>query len=253
MTSTNTAPVTFLIGQDATITGLTVWDAPSGGRCAGREEVLMSFPKMGGMAMRFTANGIGKSVFVAEQMAPIVTVNGTDNFASVLRSPDVIVRVDGTGNHANIAGCVDAMAFINGVGNTVDIQGNSRAVGLPVATDNKISVKGANNLVSAFGHTTGTVITDDGIGTTIQLAATDVTIRDFAHDLTGKIDLTAFKVTPQEAVAAERPDGHGGTLIVLVPPTDTGQFEASIFRTIGGGIPHIDFVGVPKIDISHFV
>jgi hypothetical protein len=190
----------------------------------------------------FTANGTHKSVFVTDQPNATVTANGISNFADVVQSPDCIVRLDGVNNGGGVFNSPGAMIFLNGSGNGVLIVGSSAVTPL-AASDDTVTVRGSSNVVDLVGETPGDVVVDDGHGTTFGIDCTDLTIQDFAHDSTGKIDLRAWGVTPAQAVAAEQSDGHGGTLLSL---SNNGALPGFPTSTI-------DFAGDPHVDISHFV
>jgi hypothetical protein len=121
------------------------------------------------------------------------------------------------------------MTFINGVENEVLLDRNYDTV----------SVTGVSNLISIGGISPGDVVADHGLGTIISMDGTDLTIQDFASDPTGVVQLP---ITPAQAVAAEQPDGHGGTLLVYPNP----------FAPFGGPTATLDFAHDPHVSIGHF-
>jgi hypothetical protein len=207
----------------------------------------------------FSANGIGQSVFVFDQEAPIVTVNGIMNRAGVdfstggadvtvtgnankvdvAHSFDSIVRLTGNSNTGSLLISFNSMVFIQGIGNKLQLG----AINIVPQNNTTVNVQGINNVINLAFLTTGTVVTDDGQGTRFNVSSNGLTIKDFANDLTGIVHIDPlFGVTPAQAVAAEQPDGSGGTLLSL-PSPGTGTALPALT---------IDFAGDPHVDVSHF-
>ena len=160
---------------------------------------------------------------MSDQPGYPISAQGFENSVDVARSTGVIVQLDGAGNGAQIRDSPEAMAFLHGTDNAVRLIGNAGVLAL-AARDDTVTVRGTHNTVSVVGATPGTIVTDRGLATTIVVDSTELTIQDFRADPLGKADLHELGVTPAHAVAAERPDGHGGTLLSL---SNTAPYQAS--------------------------
>jgi hypothetical protein len=167
--------------------------------------------------------GVGGTLVAADvigQPNSELNVSGIDNLVGVVDSPDSIVRLTGNSNHAIVESSPDTMTFLNGVANSVFLTSSANGT---------VHVVGVNNVV--ITSSPGAAADDRGPGTIFTVEVGNLTIKDFASDPTGKVELQG---TPAQDVAAEQSDGHGGTLISL-------------------GNTTVDFARVPHVDISHFL
>jgi hypothetical protein len=171
------------------------------------------------------------AAFVSDQPGSVVNVTGIGNVVDVIDSPDSIIRLTGINNVATTYSA-DTMAFLNGVANSV----------LITRIDDTVNVLGVHNEIELSGTTQGAVVVDHGLGTIFNMDdSTNLTIRDFANDPTGTVKL--YGITPAQAVAAEQSDGHGGTLLSFLSPSEA---------PFGFPATTIDFVGDPHVAMSHF-
>lgn len=150
-------------------------------------------------------------------------------------SPGSIVRMSDWISSININSS-NTMSFAYGDSETVTIGSRSWLAGAPPPKspgayyNNQVEVFGHNDIVSTGPTAHNTVVGDHGTGTLFSDFGGGMTVRDFASDATAKINVGAYLMTPDQAVAAERSDGHGGTLI-----------------------GSIDVIGMTHIDVDHFV
>lgn len=179
--------------------------------------------------------------FVTKSDNSLVRLYGADNFAQLVQSNGNVVQMFGSGHGASILDGTNDMTFIYGSGDSVGIVGNLSVPALQ-AVNNQVYVLGNGNKVSLSGPTPGAVVDDRGQGNTIQVDSTNVTIRDFQFDRTGKIDLSNLGVTAAQAVADERSDGRGGTLLSF---SNNGALPGFPTTTV-------DVTGVSHISASHF-
>jgi hypothetical protein len=156
------------------------------------------------------------------------TVNKWDN-VYVNDSPGSIVQMHDVMSSIDIN---SSMAFAYGSNVRVTVGGGAHLAEAPAprgspSNNNLVEIYGQGDRVTTKPNAHNTMVHDHGLGTTCTDLGAGMTVYDF--DATAKIDVKFYGLTPDQAVAAERSDGHGGTLIA-----------------------GIDVVGVPHIDASHF-